>query len=192
MPCSGDRMFKGPTSELVASAVLAVWLQASSALGADAERPVRRTTSDGLALSIGFGTQYAFIGTQAGYFHQLGASLFRVAGYASLGYAGPFDFEHTTKLGYCFGAVVSWGDKHRILLDADYGAIAFLAEEYLDTYRSKVFHGPALQVGYEYMTYSGFFLRVELGVSYIVDPVRWASVNRFNPAGTFIGLGFKL
>jgi hypothetical protein len=121
--------------------------------------------------------------------------LFRIAGYASFGYAGPFDFAHTAKFGYCVGAVLSWGDKHRVLLDASFGAVRFSSERYIDGIhdieRARVFHGPALQLGYEYMTYGGFFLRVELGASFLVDPGDADLDSNLIRAGT-LGLGFKL
>ena len=55
-----------------------------------------------------------------------------------------------------------------------------------------MYHGPALLLGYEYVSYGGFFLRVELGASSLIDPVRWDPGRRFNPAATLLGLGFKL
>jgi hypothetical protein len=160
---------------------------ATSAPQATTELP--KTQTSGLGLSAGLGTQYVMFGVQAAFYLQLPRSLFRVAPYASI---GTLCFEDDCIGGTIFGALGSWGNKHRLTIDAFYGTVtATSISIHGETAVTKGYSGPGLAVGYEYMAFSGFFVRGDIGGAYALGPPILAPEHRLYWTLTIVGLGFK-
>jgi hypothetical protein len=176
----------------IGGALIALCMHASVARAAPQNLHI--TESDGPAFSFGLGMQYALIGVQGAYYYQLESTLYRVAGYVSLGILPAVaDDRDDLNLGYTFGLMGSWGHKHRVLLDLSFGTIGKqwlrLHGEFVG---SRVALAPGLGVGYEYMTFEGFFLRVAVGIAYTINIPIYAASDRLNFTITPIGLGLKV
>jgi hypothetical protein len=152
-----------------------------------------KTETSGLGLSAGVGSQYPIVGLQAAYFVQMPHSLFRVTPYAGIGTG----LCNTAPRGDCatgwvLGAMGSWGHQHRIMLDAFYGTVkAFWLAFHGEAPETHAVSGAGLAVGYEYMAFSGFFVRTDVGGSYAFGPPITAPKNRFGIALTLVGVGYK-
>ena len=171
-------------------AIASVPVQTASVL-ATPDEP-RITETDGLALSAGVGTQYVAVGVQAAYYFQIPHSLYRLAPYiaAGVGPCGPDDGVECTVAG---GVLGSWGHKHRVFVDLAYVPLnryhfSFHGEE---PHRFVV-SGPALSIGYEYMSFRGFHLRTGIGVGYLLGHPLIPADQRPALALTLIGMGYKL
>ena len=176
----------------IGSVLIALCMQASVARAAPQDLHI--TESDGPAFSFGLGMEYALIGVQGAYYYQLESTLYRVAGYVSLGLVPAVeDDRDSPNLGFMFGLIGSWGHKHRVLLDLSFGSIGKhwlrLHGEFVG---SRVAVAPGVAIGYEYMTYEGFFLRALIGVAYTLNIPIYSASDRFNFTITPIGLGLKV
>jgi hypothetical protein len=160
---------------------------------ARAAEPTRvKVYSDGLALSIGAGTDYPFVGLQAAYYLQLTDRLWRAAAHASVG-AMPGGAGNAVLGGTNFGVMMLCGHKHRALLDLSFGTIGVQSFAPFGTeLASHPAWGPSLAAGYEYMAFGGFFFRASIGASYLVGMPLYAIRDRFAVALTPIGIGFKI
>lgn len=166
---------------------------------AQAAEPRPKTDTSGLALSVGYGHQYPFLGAQAAFYLQVPRSLFRVVPYVGGGLAvcGPGNADDDQAPPCTTGGVVgvmgSWGDKHRLVLNAFYGTILALSLNLHGTNLPTVsVEGFGLAIGYEYMAFNGFFVRGDVGVSYHLLPPLLRNESRFGGALTLIGIGYKL
>jgi hypothetical protein len=161
--------------------------------GAPDDHP-RKTETSGLGVSIGIGSQYVLLGGQLSYYLQVPHSLFRVVPYAGVGEGvggAPRDKRWIT--GTTAGLLGSWGQKHRAVVNVAYGSIAgAYTSANGQTRELRNAWGPSLAVGYEYMAFSGFFLRADFGAGVIVAAPSWSRTGDVGPVGTFIGLGWKL
>jgi hypothetical protein len=91
-----------------------------------------------------------------------------------------------------FGVMGSWGHQHRLVLDAFYGTVGALWFSFHgEAPETQATQGAGLAVGYEYMAFSGLFLRTDVGGSYAFGPPIKAPINRFAVALTLIGIGYK-
>lgn len=158
------------------------------------EKP-RKTETHGPAFSAGLGSQYVDLGVQVAYFLQLNDRSFRVAPFAAFGWA-TFGAEQETEAipGVGAGIASSLGRKHRFTLDAFYAPMMIwyplsLHGEDPDV---RLEWGPGVTLGYEYAAFSGFFVRTNLGVQYMVTVPIAQTADRFYPALTLVGLGYKL
>jgi hypothetical protein len=155
----------------------------------DIDAPSRKTETSGLGLSAGLGSQYAFLGIQAAYYLQLPRSLVRVAPYGGVGL---FCMEDDCTPGWMFGAMGSWGKKHRLLVDAFYGTVtAYALRVHGEPAITKPYTGTGLAVGYEYMAFGGFFLRGSTGAAYAFGPPIKAPLHRIHWMLTPLGIGYK-
>lgn len=168
--------------------------EAASGDQAPSIEKVQKTETSGLALSAGLGSQYPLIGVQAAYYFQMPHSLFRATPYASIGGAVCTSVRQSEcTFGAAFGAMGSWGHRHRILADVFYATVgatslSFHGEE-PDT---KPRWGAGAAIGYEYMAESGFFVKSDAGVTYAFGPPIYPVGDRFGIALTLIGVGYKL
>ena len=148
-----------------------------------------KTETSGLGLSVGLGSQYAIFGAQAAYYVQLPHPRFRVAPYAGI---GALCFEDDCTTGWMFGAMGSWGRKHRLVLDAFYGTVtAYSISVHGEPAITQAFTGVGLAAGYEYMAFGGFFLRGSAGGAYAFGPPIKAPLHRFHVMFTPLGIGYK-
>lgn len=176
----------------IGGALIALFMHASMARAAPQNLHI--TESDGPAFSFGLGTQYALIGVQGAYYYQLESTLYRLAGYVSLGVVPAVeDDRDDPTLGWMFGVMGSWGHKHRALVDLSLGTISKhwlrLHGEFVG---SRVAVAPGLAIGYEYMTYEGFFFRASVGFAYTLNIPILSSSERFGFTLTPVGLGLKV
>jgi hypothetical protein len=154
---------------------------------------LRKTETSGLGLSAGLGSQYPIVGLQAAYYVQMPHSLFRVTPYAGVG-AGLCNTapRGDCATGWVLGAMGSWGHQHRIMFDAFYGTVnAYWFSFHGEAPETRAVPGAGLAVGYEYMAFSGFFVRTDVGGTYAFGPPITAAKNRFGLALTLIGVGYK-
>lgn len=152
----------------------------------------RKTQTSGLGLSLGLGTQYPVFGGQVMYYLQLPDTLLRVAPYASLGLLS-VGTAGGSNLGAAFGAIASWGDKHRLLLDAAYATVGLVSlNPHGRELDSRGVWGPKLELGYEYMAFSGWFFRFGVGAVYMTSQPLFSPRKRLGLALTLFGVGFKL
>jgi hypothetical protein len=146
------------------------------------------TETSGLAVSAGVGSQYALLGVQAAYYLQVPHSLLRATPYASVGVV-----LCPSCLGAAFGVMGTWGRQHRLLLDAFYGTVgSSWFSLHGEERHYEVTWGVCFQIGYEYMTPSGLFARTAAGVTYGFGPPISPPEERFGPALTVLGVGYKL
>lgn len=169
---------------------IAVASLAAPCLAADATRP--RTESDGLGLSVGIGTEYGFAGAQAAYYVQLPRSLFRIVPHAGVG-ADCVEGAPHCATAWLVGAMGSWGHKHRLLVDLFGGTVtAWSIQLHGVPLDAAPVDGAGVAMGYEYMAFSGFFLRSGLGVAYmLLPPLTPADESPLILTLTLIGLGYK-
>ena len=151
----------------------------------------RVTETDGLALTAGVGSQYVFAGFQAAYYFQLPHSLYRIAPYLAAG-AGLCGRKDDVECALALGVLGSWGHKHRLFVDLAYVPLA----QYSFSFHGEQMHqfavsGPALSVGYEYMSFAGFCLRTGIGAGYLLGHSLIPDEQRLVPTLTLIGLGYK-
>jgi hypothetical protein len=162
---------------------------ASRPRAVDLDTPRRKTETSGLGLSAGLGSQYAFFGVQAAYYLQRPRALVRVAPYGGVGLLCLED-ECTT--GWMLGAMGSWGQKHRLLVDLFYGTVtAYGFQLHGEPSVTKTFTGTGLAVGYEYMAFCGFFVRGSIGGAYAFGPPIKAPLHRIQWMLTPLGIGYK-
>ena len=170
-----------------------VFLFAADATALSPANQPHKTETSGLGLSAGIGSEYPVIGAQAAFFIQMPHSLFRVTPYASLGgdLCNPAP-EGDCTTGWAAGVIGSWGHQHRVLADVFLGTVGW----YWFSFHGEEAHthaaiGSGLAVGYEFMAFSGFFVRTDIGLTYAFGPPVTALKNRFAPALTLIGIGYK-
>ena len=148
-----------------------------------------KTYTSGLALSVGFGSQYPIVGAQAAYYFQLPRSRLRVAPYGSI---GALCFEDDCTTGWMLGAMGSWGKKHRLVLDAFLGTVTVISlQMHGEPGVTQTITGSGLALGYEYMAFSGFFLRGSMGGAYAFGPPIHAPIHRIHWMLTPLGIGYK-
>ena len=183
---------RGPGRRAAAGLLLAVLTSTTSLAAQQPKAPVvtaSKTQTSGLALSAGFGTDYVMLGVQAAYYLQIPASLFRVVPYASV---GTLCHEGDCARGAVFGALGSWGKRHRVVVDAFYGpVVAYSLSMHGEPAVTKAYSGTGLALGYEYMAHSGFFVRGGIGGAYAFGPPIIAPGKLFHVALTLVGVGFK-
>jgi len=156
--------------------------------------PVHKTETNGLGLSAGLGNQYPILGVQAAYYFQVPHSLFRVVPYLGVG-TGLCAFhgqQAACTSGAVAGVMGSWGHKHRLVLNASYGTVgvsAFWLHGQLSDAVS--IEGIGLAVGYEYMAFSGFFYRADIGAAYALLPPLLRSQVPVILTLTPVGIGYK-
>lgn len=153
----------------------------------------QKTETSGLGLSAGLGSQYPIVGLQAAYYVQVPHSLFRVTPYAGIGTGlCNTDGGGDCATGWVLGAMGSWGHKHRIVLDGFCGTVnAYWFSFHGEAPETHAASGAGLAVGYEYMAFSGFFVRTDVGGTYALGPPIIAPKHRFGLALTLIGVGYK-
>lgn len=182
------------THHLARALVAMAWCLVAQPAAAQTTPPVHKTETNGFALSAGLGNQYPAIGVQAAYYVQVPHSLFRVTPYLSVG-AGLCAFhgqQSACTSGAVAGMMGSWGHKHRVVLNASYGSVgvaAFWLHGQLSDAVS--IEGIGLAVGYEYMAFSGFFYRADIGSAYAFLPPLLRNRSPIILTLTPVGLGFK-
>jgi hypothetical protein len=177
-----------------------IWLVAAAALGSTAGEPValvpsseqvHTTEADGFALSAGIGNQYAMLGIQAAYYLQIPHSLYRIVGYLAAGW----NFCSRADPWHCnlsAGVLASWGHKQRVYLGLGYATLSsFALSMHGEEGVSHTSAGPHLSLGFEYMNFSGFLMRTDLGVGYVLNPGLWSPSERVDWTFTLLGLGHK-
>lgn len=156
--------------------------------------PVHKTETNGLGLSAGLGSQYPAVGVQVSYYLQVPHSLFRVAPYLSVGggLCARSGAQDACATGTVVGVMGSWGHKHRVVLNASYGTVGaaafWLHGQLSDAISIK---GIGLAVGYEYMAFSGFFYRADIGSAYAFLPPLLRNQSPVILTLTPVGLGYK-
>lgn len=156
----------------------------------------RKTETNGPGVSAGIGSQYVAFGIQLSYYFRLPHSLYHVVPYVAFGTA-PATANNKNEVdwlpAFAFGALGSWGHKHRFVLNLFYSPIGYT---YVSLHGEKpdlrLEWGPGLTAGYEYVAFSGFYMRFDAGIQYMVTAPIFAPKDRFAPAVTLIGLGYKL
>jgi hypothetical protein len=175
-------MFALPASARAASDAKAVVAPAPQAAG---ESDLTRTS--GVALSVGLGSQYPLVGAQLAYYLQIPETSFRLTPYASIG-----SQICSGCVGAAFGVMGSFGQQHRLVIDAFYGTVGSSWYSLHGEPRHElVTWGVGLAVGYEQMTRGGLFWRVEGGATYAFGPPVFPPKDRFGPALS-LGVGYKL
>lgn len=145
------------------------------------------TRTSGLALGVGLGSQYPLLGAGLAYYLQIPEASFRLTPYASIG-----SQVCSGCVGAAFGVMGSFGQQHRLVVDAFYGTVGSSWYSLHGEPRHElVTWGVGLAVGYEQMIRSGFFWRVEGGATYAFGPPIFPPKDRFGPALS-LGVGYKL
>jgi hypothetical protein len=198
---------KGPFRDVRRAAVASICLvcigaplttvrvaEAAPADQAPSTDKVETTETSGLAFSAGIGSQYPMIGVQTAYYVQMPHSLFRATPYASIGGALCTSIRSAKcTLGAAFGAMGSWGHRHRIIADVFYATVGATSLSFHgEKPDTKPRWGTGAAIGYEYMANSGFFARCDAGVTYAFGPPIYPAKDRFGIALTLIGVGYKL
>jgi hypothetical protein len=151
------------------------------------------TLSDGLSLSVGVGTQYASLGLQAAYALQLRGTWFRAVGHVALGMALNIATQFEARPGPVVGVTGSWGRKHRPYIDASFGLLGLQRISlHGEPAGITTLWGPSVSVGYEYMTYGGFFVRLDVGAGYVINVPILSPQGRLVFTFTLFGVGWKL
>jgi hypothetical protein len=182
-------------SAFIALQLLAAAAQADASASAPAARstePVHAVTeTSGLAIGISIPTGAGLIGLRADYLFQLPRTLFRLGVHAAVGaYLCPEPECHPS---YSFGALGSWGHRHRVILEVLTGTLGGVTL-YLhgQSVASRAAWGVGSQVGYEYMAESGFFIRFGAGIALLVDASILPASERIGLLLTLVHVGSKL
>ena len=145
------------------------------------------TRTSGLALSVGLGSQYPLLGAQLAYYLQIPEASFRLTPYASIG-----SQLCSGCVGAAFGAMGSFGQQHRLVVDAFYGTVGSSWYSLHGEPRHElVTWGVGLAAGFEQMTRGGLFWRVEGGATFAFGPPIFPPKDRVGPALS-LGVGYKL
>jgi hypothetical protein len=164
---------------------------------AHADGPARdRSASSGLALGAGFGNDTAGVGGVVHYYLQIPESRFRVALHAGMG--GQWVGLGTSsgwKLGISGGVMGSFGRRHRFIVDlyaAPSGAFQELSFHGEEASEWRPLYGVGINVGWEWMSRVGFYMRASIGPVYAFSPRIYRAVGLWNVSGNLITLGYKL
>lgn len=157
----------------------AVLILSGAALYAEDGSTYKNDTS-GLAISAGYGYEFAGFGGQAAYYLKP-SSIISVVPYVSGGY---FYDSNESRPGYAFGSLFEFGDRHRFVLDFGYGLAAIEYKHRVitdETYDVRTLYGVTAAAGWELMTRKGLFIRLTIGATYYTDKPKDDSESRYTP-----------
>jgi hypothetical protein len=178
--------------------VLPLWAAQARAEGGDeAERatkplPPQITETSGLALGVVLQLFPGLAGVRADYLFQVPRTFFRFA--VSAGVGATFCSEQDgARASPVFGALGSWGHRHRLFFEGFGGMLWCGSLELHGQYvASRAFWGVGVQAGYEYMRPTGFFARFGVGVVLLLEPAIEPLDRRIGPMLTLLNAGYKL
>jgi hypothetical protein len=157
--------------------------------------PAEVTETSGLAIGVSFPTGAGLIGVRANYWVQVPRSFYRWGVEAGVGaYLCPAsDAQAECHASAVFGALGSWGHRHRFVFEFLGGTLDGLSITlHGRTAASRTLWGLGATVGYEYMAESGFFLRFGIGIAYLFGIEIEPFSQRLDPVATLLHVGFKL
>jgi hypothetical protein len=178
----------------VALQLLAAGAQADASPSAPARSPEPKhevTETSGLAIGVSIPTGAGLIGVRADYLFQLPRTLFRLGVHAGVGaYLCPDPECHPS---YSFGALGSWGHRHRVFLEVLTGTLGGVSLNlHWQSVASRALWGVGSEIGYEYMGESGFFIRFGAGIGLLVEATIVPLSGRIGPVLTLLHVGCKL
>jgi hypothetical protein len=152
--------------------------------------PPQVTETSGLALGVQLPTGAGLVGVRADYLFQVPRSFLRFGVSAGVGALLCIDGCHASAL---FGGIVSWGHRHRIYFEVASGTFEGISVTVHGEHAgSRALWGIASQVGYEYMSESGFFTSFGAGIALLFEPAIYSVSERLGPAITLLHVGYKL
>jgi hypothetical protein len=177
--------------------ILPLWAAQVRAQGQEAERaskvpPPQITETSGLALGVVLQIFPAKAGVRADYFFQIPRTFYRFGIHAGVGATFCSD-EVGSRTSAAFGAIGSYGHRHRLFVEASGGTLwCYTLELHGVPVASRALWGVAMQVGYEYARPTGFFARFGVGVVLLVEPPIESLDRRIGPMLTLLNAGYKL
>ena len=152
--------------------------------------PPEVTETSGLALGVQLPTGAGLVGLRADYLFQIPRTFLRFGVSAGVGALLCIHGCHASVL---FGGLVSWGHRHRIFLELATGTFEGMSVTVHGEHAgSRPLWGIASQVGYEYMSESGFFTSLGAGIAFLFEPAIYSVSERLGPAITLLHVGYKL
>lgn len=146
--------------------------------------PMRKTHTSGPALGVVAPVGAGLVGVRADYILQMPESNLRAAAHAAVG--GPACVNGDCgRASTVFGLTGTWGNRNRIFIEAEVGTVGLVQLRLHDTaLDSRLLWGCKAILGYEFMGYSGFFVRFGLGASWLWEPALFSFEDRIGLAAT--------
>lgn len=146
--------------------------------------------NDGLALGVGIGSDSAGLGGFAAYYLAWPERRLGLMPHVGLGSA-LFVVDAGPRVSA--GITGSFGRCHRLVIDLHVAPVGFqtltLHGERLDVHN---IYGIGLAIGWEWLTASGFFMRINFGPAFAFLPPLYRTRDAWTLSGNLLSLGVKL
>jgi hypothetical protein len=164
-----------------------------SALAQESSANEGREATSGIAITGGYGYEYAGFGVAAEWYQHFESLNFGLM--LGVGYFPSLTFGTVTTdaaVGFGVGARLAVGGEHRFIADLQYGFAGEAARVVGGSRETAAMWGATLAVGYQNVGRSGFLFQATVGGTWLVGALQWVTDLMGNPLPTInLGIGYK-